>query len=185
MNPLKLIKQIARKFSARDEFVCPKNASAKASIYEFKSKGLDGKEIDFRTYRGKKLLIVNTASKCGYTPQYKELQELHEKYSDRVAVLGFPADNFWHQEPGSNDDIRNFCQRNFGVTFQMFEKSNVVGASRNELYKWLSTPELNGWNSERPQWNFCKYLIDENGELIRFFSYKIRPMSERITALLR
>lgn len=150
------------------------------TLYDFKMKAIDGTEIDFSKYKGKKVLIVNTASECGYTPQYKELEELNKKYGDKVVVLGFPANNFGGQEPGSNKEISSFCEKNYGVTFQLFEKVEVVGKNTCELYKWLSTKELNGWNSQEPKWNFNKYLIDENGQLIKYFASSVKPMSEEL-----
>ena len=153
----------------------------KSSIYDFKMEPLYGGElIDFSQYKGKKILIVNTASECGYTPQYKPLQELHEKHGDKVVVLGFPANNFGKQEPGSNKEIGEFCKLNYGVTFQMFEKISVKGEDMHPLYKWLSQKEENGWNDEAPNWNFCKYLISENGELLKFYGSSIDPMGKEI-----
>ncbi|MFZ6014458.1 MAG: glutathione peroxidase [Bacteroidota bacterium] len=145
------------------------------SIYDFKIRSLDGKVIDFSRYKGKKLLIVNTASKCAYTPQYADLQKLHENYSDKVVVLGFPSNDFLWQEPGSNQEINNFCQKNYGVTFQMFEKVEVKGRGRHPLYQWLK--EKSG---ETPSWNFCKFLIDKNGEFVAFFNSKKNPLDQEI-----
>jgi glutathione peroxidase len=145
------------------------------SIYDFKMKSLEGEVIDFNTYRGKKLLIVNTASKCGYTYQYEDLQKLHEQYGDKVTVLGFPANNFLWQEPGSNNEIAEFCQKNYGVSFQMFEKISVKGRDKHALYKWLTAK-----SGESPSWNFCKYLIDEKGEVIGFFGKKVNPLDKEI-----
>lgn len=148
---------------------------APESIYEFKIPALDGELIDFSNFKGKKLLIVNTASKCGYTPQYAELQTLSENYKDKVLVLGFPANNFMWQEPGSNEDIAEFCQKNYGVTFQMFEKISVKGKDKHPLYQWLENQ-----SGELPSWNFCKYLIDENGKFTAFFSQKVNPLDDAI-----
>jgi glutathione peroxidase len=150
------------------------------SFYDLKMKAIDGKEIDFSQYKGKKVLIVNTASECGYTPQYDELQHLHETKGDKVTILGFPANNFGGQEPGSNDAIGAFCRKNFGVTFQLFEKSDVVGKDQNEAYQWLTKKEQNGWNEEKPTWNFCKYLINERGELVKFYSAGVSPLSDEL-----
>lgn len=150
------------------------------SFYDFKMKSIDGKLIDFNIYKGKKVLIVNTASECGYTPQYAELEELSKKYGNKLVVLGFPANNFGGQEPGNNNEISSFCQKNYGVTFQLFEKVDVVGDNACDLYKWLFTKELNGWNSQEPKWNFNKYLINEKGELVKYFASKVKPMSEEI-----
>jgi glutathione peroxidase len=159
------------------------NPNAK-SFYDFKLKSIDGKDIDFSVYKGKKVLIVNTASECGYTPQYDELQHLHETHSDKLIILGFPANNFGGQEPGSNDEIGAFCRKNFGVTFQLFQKSEVIGNDQNPLYKWLTDKDQNGWNTEAPTWNFCKYLVNENGELIKFYSAAVSPMSDQIVEML-
>ena len=147
----------------------------KGSIYDFKVRGLDGEVVDFEQYRGKNLLIVNTASKCGYTPQYAPLQALHEKYGDKVAVLGFPANNFLWQEPGSNADIAAFCEKNYGVTFQMFEKMSVRGNDQHPLYTWLSSRAR-----KKPTWNFCKYLVSKEGKVVGFFGPKVSPMDEQI-----
>lgn len=156
------------------------NANAK-SFYDFKLKSIEGKEIDFSSYKGKKVLLVNTASECGYTPQYDELQKLHETHGNKLTILGFPANNFGGQEPGTNVEIGAFCRKNFGVTFQLFEKVDV---KENELYKWLSDENQNGWNSEAPTWNFCKYLVNEKGELIKYYSSAVNPMSNEILKML-
>ena len=150
------------------------------SIYDFTLNSIYGDPIDFNQYRGKKLLIVNTASECGFTPQYEELQELNEKYGDKVTILGFPANNFGGQEPGSNEEIASFCKVNYGVSFQIFEKISVVGQDQHPLYTWLSSKEMNGWNEQAPKWNFSKYLINEKGELVKFYASAIKPMSNDI-----
>ena len=155
------------------------------SIYKFKVESLTGGTIDFSAFKGKKILIVNTASKCGYTPQYAELQELNEKYGDQVAILGFPANNFGGQEPGTVEDIKQFCTENYGVTFQMFDKVSVKGVDKHPLYRWLSDKDLNGWNDKEPSWNFCKYFIDEKGELKKFFPSSVKPLDEEIVALIQ
>lgn len=153
---------------------------AAKSFYDFKMNSIDGKEIDFSIYKGKKVLIVNVASKCGYTKQYDDLEKLHKEYGDKVVILGFPANNFGGQEPGSNEEISNFCRLNYGVTFQMFEKISVKGEDRAPLYEWLSEKEQNGWNDQAPSWNFCKYLINEKGELVKFYSSAVKPLSDEI-----
>lgn len=154
------------------------------SFYDFKVEDIDGNLVDFSKYKGKKVLIVNVASKCGYTPQYEGLQELNEKYGDKIAILGFPANNFGGQEPGTNDDIKKFCTGNYGVTFPMFQKVSVKGVDKHPLYRWLSDKDLNGWNNEEPTWNFCKYYIDENGELKKFFQSSVKPMDEEIISVI-
>lgn len=155
------------------------------SFYEFKMKDIDGNEVDFNQYKGKKVLVVNVASNCGYTPQYAELQELNEQYGDQLVILGFPANNFGGQEPGTNEDIKQFCSENYGVTFQMFNKISVKGMDKHPLYRWLSDKDLNGWNDKEPTWNFCKYFIDEKGELKKFFPSSVKPMDEEIVNLIK
>jgi glutathione peroxidase len=172
-------------FSPKGVVSQPGNAKhGSKSFYDHQLRSIEGKEIDFSIYKGKKVLIVNTASECGYTPQYDELQHLHETHGDKVTLLGFPANNFGGQEPGSNEEIGAFCRKNFGVTFQLFEKSEVVGKDQNPLYRWLTNKEENGWNTEAPNWNFCKYLISENGELLKFYTSAVSPMSDEILKML-
>lgn len=161
-----------------------KTGSGKNSIYEFTLKTLDGQDLSLSRFKGKKMLIVNVASECGYTPQYKSLQALHEKYGNKVEVIGFPANNFGGQEPGNSTEIKSFCTKNYGVTFQMMEKISVKGSDMHPLYKYLSTKEENGSCDEAPKWNFSKYLIDENGKVIKFFGSKVDPLSEEIISLL-
>ena len=144
------------------------------SIYDFKINSLEGKEIDFAQYRGKNLLIVNVASKCGNTPQYADLEKLHEEFGSQVVVLGFPANNFGSQEPGTNLEIAEFCQKNYGVKFQMFEKISVKGEDQHALYQWLK--EKTG---QEPTWNFCKYLVKADGT-VKFFPSKVKPMDKEI-----
>ncbi len=156
------------------------------SFYDFKLTSLDGKEeISMERYKGKKVLLVNVASKCGLTPQYKELQQLHEKHGDKVVILGFPANDFMGQEPGTNDQIGEFCQKNYGVSFQMFAKIGVKGSDQHPLYQWLSQKEQNGWNAQSPDWNFAKYLVSEKGELLNFFPARTLPMSAEILAAVQ
>jgi glutathione peroxidase len=155
-----------------------------ATIYDFKVKTIEGQEISLSKFKGKKLLLINVASKCGYTGQYKNLEALHKQFGNKVVLIGFPANNFGGQEPGSNTEIKDFCTKNYDVSFQMMEKISVKGADMHPLYKWLSTKESNGTNSEAPSWNFCKYLIDENGKLLKFFPSDVDPLSKEITSLL-
>jgi glutathione peroxidase len=158
--------------------------SKKSSVHEFTVKSIEGKEVSLSKYKGKKMLIVNTASKCGYTPQYKELEELSKKYADKLVVLGFPANNFGGQEPGSNDDIKGFCEKNYGVSFPMFSKVSVKGKEIDPLFAFLSNKEQNGTVGDAPSWNFCKYLVDENGKVLKFFGSSTKPLSSEITELL-
>ena len=155
-----------------------------SSFYDFKLKDINGKEVDFSEYKGKKLLLVNVASKCGYTKQYAQLQELYANHSDKIIILGFPANNFGGQEPGSNEEIAEFCDSKFGVTFPMFEKISVKGFDKHPLYRWLSDATQNGWNNEEPSWNFCKYFVNENGELVKFFPSSVTPLDEEILKLI-
>nr|WP_163379614.1 glutathione peroxidase [Cyclobacterium sp. SYSU L10401] len=155
------------------------------NFYDFTMNDIDGNPVDFSAFKGKKLLIVNVASKCGYTPQYAELQELYEAYKDQITILAFPANNFGGQEPGTNEDIKSFCSENYGVTFPMFEKISVKGVDKHPLYRWLSDKNLNGWNNTEPSWNFCKYFINEKGELVKFFPSSVKPMDEEIIALIK
>ncbi|KAA5547586.1 glutathione peroxidase [Adhaeribacter rhizoryzae] len=150
------------------------------SVYDFEFKTLQGELIALNEFKGRKMLLVNVASECGYTPQYKELQALYEKYGDRVVVLGFPANDFGGQEPGSNEEIATFCERNYGVQFPVFQKISVTGSEMHPLYKYLSNKSLNGVTDEAPNWNFCKYLIDENGNVVKFFPSKVAPLSPEI-----
>lgn len=169
---------------SREANITPNDQVMETSIYDFKINDIDGKEVDFSQYKGKKLLLVNVASKCGYTPQYADLQELHEKHGDKVTIIGFPANNFGGQEPGSNDEIKQFCSENYGVTFKMMDKVSVKGVDKHPLFRWLSDKDLNGWNNQEPSWNFCKYLIDEDGKLVKFFPSSTKPMAEEIVSLV-
>jgi len=155
------------------------------SVYDFKVPALSGGTIDLSSYKGKKLLIVNTASKCGFTPQYEDLQKLYEKYKDKLVIVGFPANDFGGQEPGTNSEIQEFCKKNYGVTFPMAAKVDVVGANTAPLFKYLTEEAIKmGTPAPVIQWNFTKFLIDENGKLIAVFPSKVKPMSEEITSHL-
>lgn len=170
------------------------------SIYDFKAPGLSGGTINFSDFKGKKILIVNTASKCGNTPQYADLEKLYEKYKDKLVIVGFPANNFGAQEPGSNDEIGEFCKKNYGVTFPMAEKVSVKGDDIDPLFKWL-VDQSNEMAKKIPTdnsrdlawrdylrnpitWNFTKFLVDENGNLVAVFHNKVNPMSDEITKYL-
>jgi glutathione peroxidase len=170
------------------------------SIYDFKAPGLTGGTINFSDFKGKKILIVNTASMCGNTPQYTDLEKLYEKYKDKLVVVGFPANNFGAQEPGTNEEIHTFCTKNYGVTFPMAEKVSVKGDDIDPLFKWLvqqsselaknaptATSKDLAWRDylRNPiTWNFTKFLIDENGNLVAVFHNKVNPMSDEITKYL-
>ena len=151
------------------------------TLYDFKATTIDGKEFDFSTLKGKKVLIVNTASKCGFTPQYADLQKLNETYGgDKFVIIGFPENNFLNQEPGTNDEIQNFCKVNYGVTFQMMAKVSVKGKDIHPIYKWLTQKSENGLIDAPVSWNFQKFLIDENGRVVASVSPKEKPDSDKI-----
>src|SRR5665647_1932506 len=149
------------------------------SFYDFTVETIDGQQFSFADLKGKKVMIVNTASKCGNTPQYKDLEELYEKYQGDLIIIGFPANNFGNQEPGSAVDIRNFCTENYSVTFPLMEKISVKGDDMHPLYKWLTSKEKNGVMDSEVKWNFQKYLIDENGKLIDVLYSKEKPESDK------
>ena len=151
------------------------------SIHSFKVKALDGKTIDFSKFKGKKILIVNTASECGFTPQYEGLQKLYETYKDQLVIVGFPANNFGGQEPGSNEEIGAFCKKNYGVTFPMAVKVSVKGKDIAPIFKFLTDKKLNGVKNTTILWNFEKFLLNEKGELIDTFVSTTKPTSESIT----
>ncbi|PSR54543.1 glutathione peroxidase [Adhaeribacter arboris] len=157
----------------------------KPSVYDFKFKSLQGEEINLNEYKGRKLLLVNVASECGFTPQYKELQQLYDQYAGKVVVIGFPANDFGGQEPGSNQEIATFCEKNYGVTFPVVEKITVTGPNQHPLYKFLSHKSLNGVTDEAPSWNFCKYLINEEGKVVQFFPSKVTPLSSELIAAIQ
>ena len=188
MTKLKLFSALTSLFLS---FSCMNNIESKkrpenttssedSDFYTFKMKSLDGEIIDFSKYKGKKVLIVNTASKCGFTPQYEELQKLHTNYGDKVTVIGFPCNQFGGQEPGSGSEIQSFCKKNYGVTFQLFEKVDVKGSNQSPLYKWLTDKSKNGWNDKAPTWNFCKYLINEKGELVNYYGSTVSPTGGKV-----
>lgn len=153
-------------------------------FYDFKVKTLEGDDFDFSTLRGKKVMIVNTASKCGFTPQYEDLQQLHEQFGQKLVILGFPANDFMNQEPGSAEEIRQFCDEKYSVTFTLMEKISVKGKDMHPLYKWLTSRELNGVMDSSVKWNFQKYLIDENGRLVDVLNPKEKPDSEKVIGWL-
>jgi glutathione peroxidase len=156
-----------------------------SNVHDFKVPGLDGKTIDLSSFKGKKILIVNTASKCGFTPQYADLQKLYTQYQSKLVIVGFPANNFGHQEPGTSQEITEFCTKNYGVTFPMAEKVDVVGDNIAPLFKYL-TDEAHKLGVADPVigWNFTKFLVDENGKLIAVFPSKVKPTDDQITKYL-
>ncbi len=154
------------------------------SFYDLKVNSIDGKEIQFSQFKGKKVLCVNVASKCGFTPQYEKLQALSEKYKDKLVVIGFPCNQFLNQESGSTQEIKEFCTKNYGVTFTLTEKIEVKGNAQHEVYEWLTNKMVNGKMDSEVKWNFQKYVIDEKGQLINFFSPKTDPMDAAIIAAI-
>ncbi|MFM2137963.1 MAG: hypothetical protein RJA57_270 [Bacteroidota bacterium] len=157
---------------------------AGGSIYDFNVPGLDGRDINFGFFRGKHILVVNTASECGLTPQYKDLEKLYQQYQDRLVIVGFPANNFGGQEPGSNAEIRTFCTKNYGVSFPMAEKISVKGADTHALYKYLKAEAAAKGMDDPVTWNFGKFLINPKGELEATFSPRVNPMSQDIIRFL-
>ncbi|MPS72682.1 MAG: glutathione peroxidase [Chryseobacterium sp.] len=162
-----------------------KNKAQAKSIHSFKVEALDGSTIDFSKFKGKKILVVNTASECGFTPQYADLEKLYEAYKDKLVVVGFPANNFGGQEPGSNHEIATFCQRNYGVQFPMAAKISVKGDDIAPIYKFLTDKKENGVKNTKILWNFTKILLDEKGNVIDSFASTTNPMSESITKYLK
>jgi glutathione peroxidase len=154
------------------------------SFYDFSIQGIDGKELKMADFKGKYILCVNVASKCGYTPQYKDLETLYEKYKDKLVIIGFPCNQFLGQEPGSNDEIQSFCQKNYGVTFPLTDKIEVKGKDKHPIYQWLTQASLNGSGSDEVEWNFHKFLISPEGQWIGSFPSKTNPLSEEITSLI-
>jgi glutathione peroxidase len=161
------------------------SATAATSIYDFKVPALDGAgTIDFKKFKGKKIMIVNTASKCGNTPQYAELEKLYEQYKDKLVIVGFPANNFGQQEPGTNGEIEEFCKKNYGVTFPMAEKVSVKGDDIHPLFKYLVDEAAKKGITDPIKWNFTKFLLDEKGHLITVIHNKVSPTSEEVTKYL-
>lgn len=151
------------------------------NFYDYSLELIDGEKITLDKYKGKKVIIVNVASKCGYTYQYGGLQNLYEEYSDKIEIIGIPTNDFMWQEPGKNKDIQTFCSVNYGVTFPIIKKTVVKkNINQHPIYSWLSSKQLNGWNDSEPGWNFYKYLVNEKGELIDILSSKVKPQDKKI-----
>ncbi|MBA64177.1 MAG: glutathione peroxidase [Candidatus Marinimicrobia bacterium] len=161
----------------------PKIKSIKP-FYDLSINDINGDLIDLKSFKGKKIMLVNVASKCGYTDQYSDLQELYQTHSEKLEIIGIPCNDFGRQEPGSAEEIKSFCNVNYGITFTLASKQKIKSKPISNLYEWLSNPELNGWNSALPSWNFCKYIIDEEGELIHFFRSGVNPNDSEILELL-
>lgn len=155
---------------------------ADTSIHQFTMTDIEGHDVALSNYKGKVMLVVNVASECSFTPQYAELQQLYERYADQgLVVLGFPANDFLKQEPGTDDEIDAFCMENYDVTFPMFSKISVRGKDKHPLYAFLTDEEQNGKSNSRVRWNFQKYLLDQNGELVTYFAPRTTPLSEEVT----
>ena len=161
-------------------FAPAKAANVPASIYDFKVTALDGGTIDFAKFKGKKILIVNTASQCGNTPQYAELEAISQKYKGKLVIVGFPANDFGAQEPGSDKEIATFCKKNYSVSFPMASKITVKGDQKAPIYQWLTAKKYNGLQDSEVKWNFQKYLIDEKGQLVAVFAPGMKPMNNDI-----
>ncbi len=178
---LKTVYPVFMAFRTKAKLFGKRSIVPPAPFHSLKAIANNGSEFDFAQLKGKKVLLVNTASDCGFTPQYDQLQELHEKFKDQLVILGFPANDFKEQEKGSDEDIAAFCKKNFGVTFPLMKKSTVKkGPEQNNVFKWLSDSTLNGWSNKQPSWNFSKYLVDENGHLVHYFDPSISPLSDEV-----
>jgi glutathione peroxidase len=160
-------------------------AAQSKTIYSYKVEGLTGDEIDFSKFKGKKILVVNTASKCGFTPQYADLEKIYQDYKDKLVIVGFPANNFGQQEPGTNEDIHSFCEANYGVSFPMAAKVSVKGEDIAPIFKFLTEKKLNGVKDTDIAWNFTKFLLDDKGKLINSFPSKVKPTDEAIVKYLK
>jgi glutathione peroxidase len=170
-----------KKIRGENKSLSNKAGAPPVSFYSLSAHLNDGKELQFENLRGKKVLIVNTASNCGYTNQYTELQKLYEHTKNNLLIIGFPSNDFKEQEKGTDEEIAQFCQTNFGVSFPLVKKSSVVKSpDQNKVFQWLTHQQLNGWNEQAPSWNFSKYLIDENGNLTHYFDPAISPLSDEV-----
>ena len=159
-------------------------AGLSGNIYQYSAIDINGNTVTFEQFKGKYILIVNTASRCGFSYQYGQLQKLYETYKNKLVICAFPANNFLWQEPLSNEEIKMFCNNNFAITFPIFEKISVKGNNKHPIYKWLSNKELNGQIDKEPSWNFCKYLVDSEGKLMNYFDSNVEPLSSQITIIL-
>jgi len=155
------------------------------SFYSLKGVLNNGDTLDFANLKGKKILLVNTASDCGYTEQYESLQTLYEEHKDRLEIIGFPANDFKQQEKGTDEEIARFCKQNFGVAFPLMKKSRVIkGTGQNEVFQWLTDSTKNGWNNKPPSWNFTKYLVNEEGVLVNYFGSSVSPAGTEVKAAI-
>ena len=166
-------------------FSCGSTTNAQESVYDIKIKSITGEKIDLAEFEGKKILFVNVASDCGFTKQYTGLEELHQLYKDKLVIIGLPCNQFGGQESGTEEEIVQFCEINYGITFLLTEKIEVIGEGIHPLYKWLCTKEINGKSNSTVKWNFQKYLVDEKGEFVNYFYSTTKPMSSKITNYLK
>ena len=155
-----------------------------SSFYDINLLDINNNQMQLDQFKGKKVIVVNVASRCGYTSQYKKLQELYERYSNKLEIIAIPCNDFGSQEPGSANQIRDFCELNYGVTFSIASKQKIKSSPQSNLYNWLSDPKLNGWNDQLPSWNFCKYVINEKGELMHFFRSSVNPLGKEFLDVL-
>ena len=165
-------------------FIYPSENVMYKSIYDYNVINIIGEEVSLNNFKGKKILIVNVASNCGYTDQYKDLQKLQDEYEEKLQIIAFPCNDFGSQEPGSNVEIAKFCEYNYGVRFPVMSKINIRKNPIHPLYQWLTNSNLNGWNNASPRWNFFKFLIDEEGNLINVFGSGTNPLSSEILEAL-
>jgi len=180
--PLIIIIMVSFLYSFFGMNVKPNIKDYSKSIYDYSAQSIEGDSISMSQYKGKKILIVNVASKCGFTYQYKDLQMLYEQYKDKLVILGFPSNDFLFQEPAKNNEIKQFCETKYGVSFPMFKKTIVKKKKgQHSIYSWLSHKELNGLNDSAPSWNFYKFLIDENGNFVKSFGAKVKPLDKELT----
>ena len=167
------------------KFVNAETTINEMNFYDFKIEDIQGEEVSLDIYKGKTILLVNVASNCGFTNQYGDLQNLWEKYKEKnLIVLGVPSNQFGNQEPGSNSEIKNFCEINYGVSFTMGSKQKIKSSPMSDLYRWLSDPKQNGWNSSLPSWNFCKYVINEDGQLTHFLRSGVSPTGKEMSEII-
>jgi glutathione peroxidase len=181
-----VLTSVTRFFGVNSKVVLPKTVSEPVtSVYTIPFELINGDTADLSAYRGKKIVVVNTASDCGYTGQYEELQKLYEQRKEEVVIIGFPANDFKQQEKGSNEEIASFCKKNYGVDFPLAMKTTVIkSADQHPIFKWLSDQKQNGWNEQAPSWNFSKYVIDEQGKLIGYFDPGVSPLGNDFTKVL-
>ncbi len=150
------------------------------SIHIFKVKGIEGNEIDFANFKGKKMMVVNVASECGYTPQYQQLQELYEAFNDKLVIIGFPSNDFGGQEPGTNEEIKSFCSTRYQVSFPLAGKVKILGPKAHPVYQWLTQKGQNGVMDSEVKWNFNKFLLNEDGQLVKYYPSSVSPIDEAI-----